>query len=330
MPDDQPGALSRRGFMMGAAAASLGTMATAAGVRPASADPLLEVAVEPHGTELRGLELVLDEPFAEGRFGYMFKGQPPHGASEDLLTALGQTMEEKPVIGTNLTDPETGEPVLNTDGSPTVVNKDHNDALGENPNPLLTSGFTFVGQFIDHDITFDTTTLSEQQADPQGDDQLPHTALRPRRRIWAGAEQGPSVLRPEGQGQVPDRQASLQRDQGRPHHVRRGVRRAARRQRQGDHRGPPQRPDVDPRPAACGTAAVPQQTRGLRPVGAGVHAVSRAVGVREGSASGPVALPVDGHPRLPACHRGQGHDGLGVQGGADRGSDHQPQALPDG
>ena len=55
MPDDQPGALSRRGFMMGAAAASLGTMATAAGVRPASADPLLEVAVEPHGTELRGL-----------------------------------------------------------------------------------------------------------------------------------------------------------------------------------------------------------------------------------------------------------------------------------
>ncbi len=36
----------------------------------------------------------------------MFKSQPPHGASEDLLTALGQTMEEKPVIGTNLTDPE--------------------------------------------------------------------------------------------------------------------------------------------------------------------------------------------------------------------------------
>ena len=110
---------------------------------------------------------MLDEPFAEGRFGYMFKGQPPHGASEDLLTALGQTMEEKPVIGTNLTDPETGEPVLSSDGSPVVATKDHNDALGENPNPLLTSGFTFVGQFIDHDITFDTTTLSEQQADPK-------------------------------------------------------------------------------------------------------------------------------------------------------------------
>ena len=54
---------------------------------------------------------------------------------------------------------------MNSDGSPVVATKDHNDALGENPSPVLTSGFTFVGQFIDHDITFDTTTLSEQQSD---------------------------------------------------------------------------------------------------------------------------------------------------------------------
>jgi len=129
MPEDQAGGISRRRFLQGTAAASLGTAATAAGISTATADPLLEVSVEPHGSELRGLELVLDEPFAEGRFGYMFKGQPPCEASEDLLTALGQTMEEQPVIGTNLTDPETGEPILSSDGSPVVVNKDHNDAL---------------------------------------------------------------------------------------------------------------------------------------------------------------------------------------------------------
>jgi hypothetical protein len=51
-------------------------------------------------------------------------------------------MEERPVIGTNLTDPETGEPVLKSDGSPVVATKDHNDALGENPGPVLTSGFS--------------------------------------------------------------------------------------------------------------------------------------------------------------------------------------------
>ncbi len=155
--------ISRRRFLQGTAAASLGTAATAAGMKPAAADPL--VPLPPHGAELRGLDLVTQDPTAEGRFGYMFKNQPPHAASEDLLTALGQTMEEKPVIGSNLVDPQTGDLVLQN-GNPVVVTKDHNDALGENPNPLLTSGFTFVGQFVDHDITFDTTTLDQQQSDP--------------------------------------------------------------------------------------------------------------------------------------------------------------------
>ena len=52
------------------------------------------------------------------------------------------------------------------DPSSSSATKDANDALNENPNPKLTSGFTFVGQFVDHDITFDTTRLSDQQSDP--------------------------------------------------------------------------------------------------------------------------------------------------------------------
>jgi hypothetical protein len=111
MDDKEGRGISRRRFLQGTAAASLGTAATAAGIWPAVAEPIAEVSIEPHGAELRGLDLVLESPTAEGRFGYMFKNQPPHGASEDLLTALGQTMEERPVIGTDLTDPETGEPV---------------------------------------------------------------------------------------------------------------------------------------------------------------------------------------------------------------------------
>jgi hypothetical protein len=61
-----------------------------------------------------------------------------------------------------------GKPVLDAQGNPVqaTATKDHNDSLGENPNPALSSGFTFVGQFVDHDITFDTTPLSEQQSDP--------------------------------------------------------------------------------------------------------------------------------------------------------------------
>ena len=34
-------------------------------------------------------------------------------------------------------------------------------------NPLIPAGFTFLGQFIDHDLTLDTTSILEQQNDPQ-------------------------------------------------------------------------------------------------------------------------------------------------------------------
>jgi hypothetical protein len=102
----------------------------------------------PHGAELRGMDLVVKSPTTEGRFGFMFKNQPPHAASDALLDRLGATMEEQPT------------------GDTTETQKDANDSFNENPSPFLTSGMTFVGQFVDHDITFDTTLLSEQQSDP--------------------------------------------------------------------------------------------------------------------------------------------------------------------
>ena len=88
---------------------------------------------------------------------------------------------------------------------PVADTKTHNDAFSENPNPRLTSGFTFVGQFVDHDITFDTTPLSEQQSDPYAT-----TNFRtPRYDLDAiyglGPSTEPAVLRPQRPGQVPDR-----------------------------------------------------------------------------------------------------------------------------
>ena len=96
------------------------------------------------------MDLVTQSPTTEGRFGFMFKSQPPHPASDTLLDRLGATMEEQPPANP----------------SSSSAAKDANDALNENPNAKLTSGFTFVGQFVDHDITFDTTLLSDQQSDP--------------------------------------------------------------------------------------------------------------------------------------------------------------------
>jgi hypothetical protein len=103
----------------------------------------------PHGAELRGMDLVVKSPTTEGRFGFMFKGQPPLPAPDELLNPLGALMEERP---TAAPDDE--------------AQKNENDRWNENPNLNLTSGFTFLGQFVDHDITFDTTELSKQQSDP--------------------------------------------------------------------------------------------------------------------------------------------------------------------
>jgi len=125
--------LSRRKFLAGAAAVSAGAMVSRqAGVAQA------EVGGSGlHGAELRGIYLTTKDRLAEGRFGAMFKRLPAYAPSDDLLTGLAQTMVE----------PDTSDSFLNT-------------------NPRLFAGFTFIGQFIDHDITLDNTPLDLQQADP--------------------------------------------------------------------------------------------------------------------------------------------------------------------
>jgi len=174
MSDDQARGLSRRGFLKGTAAVSLGTAATAAGITPAGVQTAAAAepgSIPPHGAELRGLDLVIQDPTAEGRFGFMFKNQRPLRVRDGLVNELGgideatgavmkdAVMKERPAIGDIITYP--------SDGTATVTaTKDHNDIFNENPSEFLTSGFTFVGQFVDHDITFDRTPVDQQQSDP--------------------------------------------------------------------------------------------------------------------------------------------------------------------
>ena len=195
MSEDRARGFNRRLFLKGTAAVSLGTAAPASLGTAVSAPWMAPAAaaepapMPPHGAELRGMDLATQSPTTEGRFGFMFKNQPPHPASGTLLEDLGLLMEEQPVIST----------------VPPVANKDDNDRFNENPNPALTSGFTFVGQFVDHDITFDTTPLNEQQVRPQRHHKLPHPSLRPRRHVRAGPQPKPTAVRPQRSGQVQDR-----------------------------------------------------------------------------------------------------------------------------
>ena len=92
----------------------------------------------PHGRELRGIEQANEDRDREGRFGLMFKRPDAFRPPDSLLEVLAAQM----------LDPTTG-PAPQLD------------------NPDIPAGFTFLGQFLDHDTTLDTTPLDEQQRDPK-------------------------------------------------------------------------------------------------------------------------------------------------------------------
>jgi hypothetical protein len=126
---------SRRRFLGGMAALSAGVVAgrwPVATWAAESGDGL-------HGVELRGVTLTAKDRQAEGRFGTMFKKLPAYAPRDELLSDLSRTMVEDQSVP---------------------------DDQHLNTSPQLFAGFTFIGQFVDHDITFDDTPLDLQLADP--------------------------------------------------------------------------------------------------------------------------------------------------------------------
>src|SRR5689334_23226248 len=102
---------------------------------------------ERHGQTLRGLMACAKSPQFQGRFGRMFPTLPAatFGASqaenEKNLAALAQKMVAAfDPAKDGKDDEESGIPAL----------------------------YTYLGQFIDHDITFDPASALDKQNDPDG------------------------------------------------------------------------------------------------------------------------------------------------------------------
>src|SRR6266566_3953514 len=95
-----------------------------------------------HGEGLRGLDRAARSSIEEGRFGRLFRSLPATGHDEMALHELASSMIEQ----------DTSDPPI-TDTEP-------NDE-----NPTIEAGYTYLGQFIDHDITFDpVSTLQARNA----------------------------------------------------------------------------------------------------------------------------------------------------------------------
>jgi Animal haem peroxidase len=111
----------------------------------------------PHGHAQLGEFTPRSVFYDEGRFGRLFPTLPVFAADtplmRDALSELGA--KDGPMDARDdLSDPIT----LITDPAKSADNPD---------NPAITAGFTFLGQFIDHDITFDPTSSLARRQDPE-------------------------------------------------------------------------------------------------------------------------------------------------------------------
>jgi Animal haem peroxidase/TAT (twin-arginine translocation) pathway signal sequence len=146
---------SRRDFLKGLGATGAGLVAGSMSAGGLAATPTEAVAAgagpgrHPHG---------LGAPASGVEFGRIFPGLRPFAEANDTVRAALFEVGKPGGILDARDQLSAGPKALIVDpavnGNPTAANP-----YGTNPdNPTMTAGSTFVGQFVDHDITFDQTS----------------------------------------------------------------------------------------------------------------------------------------------------------------------------
>jgi hypothetical protein len=154
--------VSRRGWLAGTGAVGAGLVAASAGLLPGagSAARAATASARLQGRPGSGV------PADSGLFGRIFPGLPPFAEANDTVRAALLEVGMQGGIMDAGDDLAAGpknlivDPAVN--GNPTAASP-----YGTNPdNPTMTAGSTFVGQFTDHDITFDQTSALGVTANP--------------------------------------------------------------------------------------------------------------------------------------------------------------------
>lgn len=118
-------------------------IATQAAARAAT--ETTSIPARAHGAPLRGSDLPRGSHMLAGRFGRLFRTLPPANHDEESLLKLGLAMIAEPDV---VTRPEL------------EVEAEENEGVD--------AGYTFVGQLIDHELTFDPASSLQRTNDPDG------------------------------------------------------------------------------------------------------------------------------------------------------------------
>jgi hypothetical protein len=135
-------------------------------VEPGGASPELPRALSNHGTSPpRGLARLARSPVDQGRYGRMFRHLKPCTPDDAALKALADSMLPYP-IPTEAPAGDTAGTAAPAAPAPAPDPPDPPSPIQPGENPDIPAGYTYVGQFVDHDITFDPTSVLERRNDP--------------------------------------------------------------------------------------------------------------------------------------------------------------------
>ena len=104
-----------------------------------------------HGGGIRGDNSAMRSSQFEGRFGRMFRSLPAAEWPKDALLKLSLKMTADPERQGNL---------------PAAAQETNERIQDDEENAGIPAGYTYLGQFIDHDITFDPASSLQQLNDP--------------------------------------------------------------------------------------------------------------------------------------------------------------------
>jgi hypothetical protein len=108
-----------------------------------------------HGGGVRGDTMRRRSSLFEGRFGRIFRNLPPASWPESALRELGERMTAEP----ERDDQNHALPAAAPEDDDHIIQDDEE-------NYGIPAGYTYFGQFIDHDITFDPASSMQKQNDP--------------------------------------------------------------------------------------------------------------------------------------------------------------------